>query len=191
NVVTSQKHVSETILETLLVASIALKYTQSNSMCVAYDGQVIGMGAGQQSRIHCTRLACDKADKWLLQQHPRIQEARFQRGVKRVDKFNLIDQYLMWEHLSPTEAAAMLAGFATPPEPLSREERAAWIGRYDGICLSSDAFIPFRDNVDRAHRSHVQYIAQTGGGLRDDDVIAAAEQYGMTMILTGLRLFLH
>ena len=191
NVVTSHKHVPDDVLETLIVATIALKYTQSNSVCVAYDGQVIGMGAGQQSRIHCTRLACDKADKWLLQQHPRVLAAKFQRRVKRVDKFNLIDQHLMWDQLSKTEETTMLEGFATPPEPLGSQERAVWIGQFNGICLSSDAFIPFRDNVDRASRSHVQYIAQTGGGLRDADVIAAAEQYGMTMILTGLRLFLH
>ena len=188
---TSQKQVPDDVLKTLLVATVALKYTQSNSVCVAYDGQVIGMGAGQQSRIHCTRLACDKADKWFLQQHPRVLSP-FQRGVKRVDKFNLIDQYLMREQLSQTEETAMLAGFATPPEPLTSPERAAWIEQYNGICLSSDAFIPFRDNVDRASRSHVQYIAQTGGGLRDADVIAAAEAVpGMTMMLTGLRLFLH
>lgn len=191
NVVTSHKHIPDAVLETLIVATIALKYTQSNSVCVAYDGQVIGMGAGQQSRIHCTRLACDKADKWFLQQHPRVLAAPFQRGVKRVDRFNLVDQYLMWDQLSTTEEAAMLAGFRTRPQPLDSQERAAWIGQFNGICLSSDAFIPFRDNVDRASRSHVQYIAQTGGGLRDDDVIAAAEQYGMTMIMTGLRLFLH
>jgi len=191
NVVTPNKHVPDDALETLMVATIALQYTQSNSVCVAYDGQVIGMGAGQQSRIHCTRLACDKADKWLLQQHPRVLAAHFQRRVKRVDKLNLIDQYLMWDQLSKTEETAMLEGFTTPPVPLESQERAAWIGQCNGICLSSDAFIPFRDNVDRASRSHVQYIAQTGGGLRDADVIAAAEQYGMTMILTGLRLFLH
>ena len=191
NVVTSNKHVPDDVLETLIVATIALKYTQSNSVCVAYDGQVIGMGAGQQSRIHCTRLACDKADKWLLQQHPRVLEAHFQRRVKRVDKFNLIDQYLMWDQLSKTEETAMLEGFTTSPAPLESQERAVWLGQFSGLCLSSDAFIPFRDNVDRASRSYVQYIAQTGGGLRDADVIAAAEQYGMTMILTGLRLFLH
>jgi len=191
NVVTPNKHVPDDALETLMVATIALQYTQSNSVCVAYDGQVIGMGAGQQSRIHCTRLACDKADKWLLQQHPRVLAAHFQRRVKRVDKLNLIDQYLMWDQLSKTEETAMLEGFTTPPVPLESQERAAWIGQCNGICLSSDAFIPFRDNVDRASRSHVQYIAQTGGALRDADVIAAAEQYGITMILTGLRLFLH
>jgi AICAR transformylase/IMP cyclohydrolase PurH len=191
NVVTSQTHIADDVLETLVVATIALKYTQSNSVCVAYDGQVIGMGAGQQSRIHCTRLACDKADKWFLQQHPHVLAARWQRGMRRVDKFNAIDQYLMWDQLSQSEETAMLASFTTPPQPLDRQERAAWIGQCNGICLSSDAFIPFRDNVDRASRSHVQYIAQTGGGLRDADVIAAAEQYGMTMVLTGLRLFLH
>src|SRR5215831_11258741 len=191
NVVTSHKQVPDDVLETLLVATVALKYTQSNSVYVTYDGQVIGMGAGQQSRIHCTRLACDKADKWLLQQHPRVLAAPFQRRMKRVDKFNAIDQYLMWDQLSKTEETTMLEGFTTPPTPLEGQERSAWIGQCNGLCLSSDAFIPFRDNVDRASRSHVQYMAQTGGGLRDADVVAAAEQYGMTMILTGLRLFLH
>ena len=127
NVVTAQQQVPDDVLETLVVATVALKYTQSNSVCVAYDGQVIGMGAGQQSRIHCTRLACDKADKWFLQQHPRVLEAHFQRGVKRVDKFNLIDQYLMREQLSQTEEAAMLAGFATPLEPLTNPEREFWL----------------------------------------------------------------
>jgi AICAR transformylase/IMP cyclohydrolase PurH len=191
NVVTATPPVPDEVLDTLIVATIALKYTQSNSICVAYDGQVIGMGAGQQSRIHCTRLACEKAEKWLLQQHPQVLGAPYQRGLKRVDKFNLIDQYLMWGQLSQTEESAMLTGFTTPPAPLDRAARAAWLARHNGICLSSDAFIPFRDNVDRAQRSHVQYIAQTGGGLRDAEVIAAAEQYGMTMIMTGLRLFLH
>ncbi len=191
NVVTSPSRVPDDVLETLIVATIALKYTQSNSIGVAYDGQIIGMGAGQQSRIHCTRLACEKADKWLLQQHPRVLELPYQRGVKRVDKLNLVDQYLMWDQLSSREEAAMLSSFTTPPVPLDRAERAAWLAQYDGICLSSDAFIPFRDNVDRAHRSHVHYIAQTGGGLRDAEVIAAAQQYGMTMMMTGLRLFLH
>jgi AICAR transformylase/IMP cyclohydrolase PurH len=188
---TSTVSLSNDVLRTLIVGTIALKYTQSNSVCIAYDGQVIGMGAGQQSRIHCTRLACDKADKWLLQQHPRVQEAKFKPRLKRVDKFNLIDQYLSWEQLSETEEAAMLAGFAEPPTPLTRAQRLSWLHTFDGICLCSDAFIPFRDNIDRASRSHVQVVAQTGGGLRDVDVTAAAEQYGMTMIHTGLRLFAH
>lgn len=188
---TPDASVSNDVMRTLIVGTIALKYTQSNSVCIAYDGQVIGMGAGQQSRIHCTRLACDKADKWLLQQHPRMQAPKFRPRLKRVDKFNLVDQYLSWEHLSETEEDAMLAGFAEPPTPLARAERLAWLQTFDGICLCSDAFIPFRDNIDRASRSHVQYVAQTGGGLRDANVTAAAEQYGMTMIHTGLRLFAH
>jgi AICAR transformylase/IMP cyclohydrolase PurH len=181
----------EAVVRTLIVGTIALKYTQSNSVCVAYDGQVIGMGAGQQSRIHCTRLACEKADKWLLQLHPRLREAKFKPGVKRVDKFNLIDQYLSWDQLSATEEQTMLAGFAEPPAPLTRDERLDWMRTFQGICLCSDAFIPFRDNIDRASRSNVQYVAQTGGGLRDAEVTAAAQQYGMNMIHTGIRLFAH
>lgn len=191
NVVTSNKTVPDDVLRTLIVGTIALKYTQSNSVCVAYDGQVIGMGAGQQSRIHCTRLACDKADRWLLQLHPRVRDAAFQKGLRRVDRFNIVDQYLSWEHLSATEEKAMMDGFAAPPRPLERDERLAWFRTFQGLCLCSDAFIPFRDNIDRANRSHVQYVAQTGGALRDADVTAAAEQYGMTMIHTGLRLFAH
>lgn len=191
NVVTSNKTVPDEVLRTLMVGTIALKYTQSNSVCVAYDGQVIGMGAGQQSRIHCTRLACDKADRWLLQLHPQARDAAFRKGLKRVDRFNIVDQYLSWEHLSEIEEKAMMDGFVTLPQPLDRDERRAWFRTFHGLCLCSDAFIPFRDNIDRANRSHVQYVAQTGGALRDADVTAAAEQYGMTMIHTGLRLFAH
>jgi AICAR transformylase/IMP cyclohydrolase PurH len=190
-ILTPSGPVPEDVLQTLLVGTIALKYTQSNSVCVAYDGQVIGMGAGQQSRIHCTRLACDKADKWLLQLHPRVRDAQFHKGTKRVDKFNLLDQYLSWEQLSETEAQAMCAGFHPPPVPLTRAERHDWVRTFQGLCLCSDAFIPFRDNIDRASRTNVQYVAQTGGGLRDADVTAAAQQYGMTMIHTGVRLFAH
>jgi AICAR transformylase/IMP cyclohydrolase PurH len=188
---TTPTTIPEDVLRTLLVGTIALKYTQSNSVCVAYDGQVIGMGAGQQSRIHCTRLACDKADKWLLQQHPRIRQATFQKRLKRVDKFNLIDQYLSWDQLSVSEEQAMLQGFIDPPAPLTRAECQEWLQTFSGICLCSDAFIPFRDNIDRASRSHVQYVAQTGGGLRDAEVTAAAAQYGMVMMHTGVRLFAH
>jgi AICAR transformylase/IMP cyclohydrolase PurH len=191
HLVSPGKSVPDDVLRTLIVGTIALKYTQSNSVCVAYDGQVIGMGAGQQSRIHCTRLACDKADKWLLQQHARVRGAKFRPRLKRVDKFNVIDQYLSWEHLSEIEERAMLEGFAESPPPLTRAERLAWLHTFDGICLCSDAFIPFRDNIDRASRSQVQYVAQTGGALRDADVTAAAEQHGMVMIHTGLRLFAH
>ena len=191
NVVTRERSVPEDVLDTLIVATIALKYTQSNSVCLAYDGQVIGMGAGQQSRIHCTRLAGDKADKWFLQQHPAVLQASFAEGLSRVDKTNAIDQYLLWDQLSVSEEKAMLECFSTVPERLDREARQAWINSFEGVCLSSDAFFPFRDNIDRASRSNVQYIAQPGGAMRDDLVIEAAEQYGMTMMMTGLRCFQH
>ena len=183
--------VPERIVETLVVATVALKYTQSNSVCLAYDGQVIGMGAGQQSRIHCTRLASDKAEKWCLQQHPRVLGLNFKDGLKRPEKANVIDQYLLWDELSPPEERALLAGLKDMPQRISRQERHDWVGSFDGICLSSDAFIPFRDNIDRASRTNVQYVAQPGNSLRDEEVTAAASQYGMAMIHTGLRCFLH
>lgn len=191
NVVTRKKAIPEDVAETLIVATIALKYTQSNSICVAYDGQVIGMGAGQQSRVHCTRLACDKADKWFLQQHPRVLDLPFRPDLKRPEKANVVDQYLLWDQLSDAERAAMLAGLSRRPEPIGRDERIEWVRRFDGICLSSDGFIPFRDNIDRAARSHVQYVIQPGGSVRDEGVIAAADEYGMVMVESGLRLFLH
>jgi AICAR transformylase/IMP cyclohydrolase PurH len=191
NVVSAKKEVPEDVLETLVVGTISLKYTQSNSVCLAYDGQVIGMGAGQQSRIHCTRLACDKAEKWFLQQHPRVLALPFKEGLRKPEKANVVDQYLIWEQLSEPEEQAMLAGLTQKPEPISRAEGLAWIKGFDGICLCSDAFIPFRDNIDRASRGNVQYVAQAGNSLRDADVTEAAEQYGMVMIHTGMRYFLH
>lgn len=191
NPVTKNKDLPEGIVDTLVVATIALKYTQSNSVCVAFDGQVIGMGAGQQSRVHCTRLCCDKAEKWLLQQHPKVLGLKFKEGLKRAEKTNVVDQYLLWDQLSAPEVEAMLAGLAEKPEPISGQERAEWIRNIDGICISSDAFFPFRDNIDRAGRTNVQYIAQPGGSARDEDVTAAADQYGMVMVHTGLRCFLH
>ena len=191
NIVTGNRDMPDAVLDTLVVATIALKYTQSNSVCVAYEGQVIGMGAGQQSRIHCTRLACEKADKWFLQQHPLTLDLPFRKGLKRTEKTNLVDQYLLWDQLSSTEAARMLDDLEERPVPISSEERRAFISRYDGICLSSDAYIPFRDNIDRAGRSNVQYVAQTGGSTADKGVTEAADEYGMAMAHTGLRLFLH
>ena len=179
------------IARTLVVATIALKYTQSNSVCVALDGQVIGVGAGQQSRVHCTRIACDKADKWMLQQHPRVLDLRFKEGITRAGRSNVVDQYLLWEQLSQAELSTMSAALEETPEPLSRQERAEWIGSFDGLCLSSDAFFPFRDSIDRASRSNVKYVAQPGGSLRDSDVTIAAEEHDMVMIHTGLRCFLH
>ena len=191
NIVTREKTIPDEAAQTLLVATIALKYTQSNSMCVAFDGQVIGMGAGQQSRVHCTRLACDKADKWFLQQHPRVLELPFRPGLKRPEKANIVDEYLLWDQLSDPERAAMLAGLTSQPDPISRQERIEWLKRFEGICLSGDGYIPFRDNIDRAARSHVQYVIQPGGSIRDEGVIRAADEYGMVMIESGLRLFVH
>ena len=179
------------VLETLIVATVALKYTQSNSVGIAYDGQVIGMGAGQQSRVHCTRLACGKADKWLLQQHPKTLALPIRDDLPKPEKANLVDYYLLWDELSGVEKRKLREGLTADPDPLTREERADWVERFDGICLSSDAFIPFPDNLDRAAKSNVQYVAQTGGSARDDIVSAAAAEYGMTMVHTGLRLFLH
>jgi phosphoribosylaminoimidazolecarboxamide formyltransferase/IMP cyclohydrolase len=178
-------------VETLVVATIALKYAQSNSVCVAYRGQVIGMGAGQQSRVHCTRLACDKADKWFLQQHPRVLALEYQKGLTRPAKTNAVDQYLLWDQLADAEREALGQALVRVPEPLTRRERADWIARFDGVCLSSDAYFPFRDSIDRANKSHVQYVAHPGGSLRDDEVIAASDQYGMVVAHTGLRCFLH
>ena len=178
-------------LATFLVATIALKYAQSNSVCLAYEGQVIGMGAGQQSRVHCTRLACAKADKWLLQQAPRVLDLPFKDGQGRSDKTNAIDALLLWDELSQAELDALLPLLTQQPKPFTPEERTEFIASVDGIALSSDAFIPFRDNIDRASRSNVQYVLQTGGAARDDLVTEAADQYGIVMIHSGMRWFLH
>ena len=191
NVVSENKTVSEETIETLLVAAISLKYTQSNSISVAYDGQIVGIGAGQQSRIHCTRLASDKADKWFLQRHPKVRGLDFKDGIKKVDKTNLIDQYLLWDSLSSCEEEMMLQNFNTKAEPISREERIEWNRQYRDICLGSDAFIPFRDNIDRASRSNIQHIVETGGSLRTPYIVEACNEYDMTLTHTGIRSFLH
>lgn len=189
--VTDRRELPPEAVRDLLVATIAAKYAQSNTVSVAYDGQVIGLGAGQQSRIHCTRLACDKADKWMLQQHPRVMDLPFADGLKRPERTNAIDQFLLWDQLSPPERDQLRAALKADPQPLTHDERERWIARFGGLSLSSDAFIPFRDNLDRAQRSGVKYVAQTGGSIADEGVIAAANAYGMTMVLTGLRLFHH
>lgn len=178
-------------VDSLLVASIAMKYTQSNSIAVACDGQIIGIGAGQQSRIHCTRLACDKADKWMLQSHPRVLALPFRKGTRKVDKANIVDQFLLWDDLSGREQADLTALLDGTPEPISRDEREDWIKRFDPVVLSSDAYIPFRDNIDRAARSNVRYVAHTSGSMRDGEVAAAAAEYGMAVVETGIRAFLH
>jgi len=191
HIVSADKKLPEDARDTLIVATIALKYTQSNSICVAYDGQVTGMGAGQQSRIHCTRLACDKADKWFLQQHPKTLDLAFKKTLKRLEKTNIVDQYILWDQLSEPEEAQMMSGLDNTPARITQGDRLAWLAQFDGICLSSDAYIPFRDNIDRAQRSNVQYIAQTGGSARDGEVTKAGDEYGIVMVHTGLRLFVH
>ncbi len=189
-VVTARKPIPDDARTNMLVATLALKYTQSNSVCLAYDGQTIGIGAGQQSRIACTRIACAKADKWLLRLHPRVRGLDFKKGTSRTEKANAIDLYLE-EDATEAEVAAWRLNFNTAPVPLSRDEKHEWLARFDGVALSSDAFIPFRDNIDRAARSGVRYVVQTGGSSRDEGIIRAADEYGMVMAFTGLRLFHH
>ena len=182
---------SPEVTESLLVGTTALKYAQSNSVCVAYDGQVIGLGAGQQSRIHCTRLACDKADKWMLQFHPKVQALVFQKGLSKPEKANVVDQYLLWDELSCQEQKDVISKLKIVPESLSRKEKVAWVREFDKLCLSSDAYIPFRDNIDRAARSNIQYIAHPGGSVRDAIVKNACTEQNIHLLETGLRCFLH
>ena len=174
----------------LIIATIALRYTQSNSVCAAADGQVIGLGAGQQSRIHCTRLACAKADRWMLQQHPQVLALPLRAGLRRADRINAREQYIAWNELSGAERGQLPALIDPLPPPLSESERAEWIGRFANV-LSHDAFIPFRDNIDRCQASAVRYVLQPGGSAADAEVIAAADSYGIAMALTGHRLFRH
>jgi len=190
-IVSKRKNVPEDAVQSLLACTVALKYTQSNSVGLAYDGQIIGMGAGQQSRIHCTRLACAKAEKWLLQQHPRVLDLEFKRGLGRPEMTNVVDAYLLWDELADAEKAWLRDQLDAEPEPLDRAEREAWIAGVEGICCSSDAFFPFRDSIDRLSRTHVRYVLQPGGSARDDLVTEAADHYGMVMIHSGLRCFLH
>ena len=190
NVVTREQAIPPEAQLDLLVATIALRYTQSNSVCVANGGQVIGLGAGQQSRIHCSRIACTKADRWMLQQHPRVLELPFDDALKRPQRFTAREQFIAHDELSPAEQAHLASQMTEPAEPLRVEERRAWIGAFSNV-LSHDAFMPFRDNVDRAQASAVRYILQPGGSIADAGVIAAADEYGMAMAFSGLRLFHH
>jgi phosphoribosylaminoimidazolecarboxamide formyltransferase/IMP cyclohydrolase len=159
-------------------------------VCLAYNGQVTGAGAGQQSRVHCTRLAANKSDLWFLRQHPAVLDLQFVRGLSRADKNNAIDVFLL-EEVSPAEQAAWEQAFRVVPTRLTGEEKRAWLDNVSGVALSSDAFFPFRDSIDRAARSGVRYVAQPGGSLNDEGVIAACDEYGMVMALTQLRLFHH
>jgi len=190
NIVTKKKDLPETAVRDLVVGSITLKYTQSNSVAFAAGGQAIGIGAGQQSRVHCTRLAGSKADTWWLRQHPRILEATFKDGLSRAEMNNAIDQYLLRDP-TPLEEQAWKQAFDPAPEPLSAEERADWIGKLGGVSLASDAFFPFRDSIDRAAQSGAAYVVQPGNSARDDIVIEACDEHGMVMAFSGLRLFHH
>ena len=191
NVVTQQKEFSEEAVRDLLVALITLKYTQSNSVCYAKDGQAIGVGAGQQSRIHCTRLAGNKADIWHLRQHPKVLALPFVENIRRPDRDNTIDVYLSDDAQDVLADGKWQQFFTEQPEELTREEKKAFLAQQSGVSLGSDAFFPFGDNIERAHRSGVQYIAEPGGSIRDDHVIDTCDHYGMVMAFTGMRLFHH
>ena len=190
NVVTTKRELTADAKRDLAVATIAIKYTQSNSVCLATDGQVIGLGAGQQSRIHCTRLASGKADLWWLRQHPLVRALEFKRGLSRSDRDNAIDLFLSDERTA-FEDRMLVEALADPAEPLTHDAKRGWLDAQTGVCLSSDAFFPFRDNIDRAARSGVKYILQAGGAMRDEDLVEAANSHGMVMVLSGVRLFHH
>ncbi len=191
SIVTENKEISSEAKRDLLIALITLKYTQSNSVCYAKGGQAIGIGAGQQSRIHCTRLAGQKADNWLLRQCPKVLELPFKDGVGRPDRDNAIDVYMSDDYEDVIGEGQWQRFFTRQPEPLTREEKREWLSKMDDVALGSDAFFPFSDNIDRAYRSGVKYIAQPGGSVRDDIVIKACDEYGMVMYFSGMRLFHH
>ena len=191
NIVTQNREMPAAAKRDLLISLIALKYTQSNSVCYAKDGQTIGVGAGQQSRIHCTRLAGGKADLWHSRQHPAVLALPFRDDVKRPDRDNAIDVYLSEDWDDVLRANVWPRLFNERPEPLLREEKQAWLSQYQDVCLGSDAFFPFGDNIERAAKSGVRYVAQPGGSIRDEQVIETCDRFGIVMAMTGLRLFHH
>ena len=191
NIVTENKDLPESAKRDLIVALITLKYTQSNSVCYAKDGQAIGVGAGQQSRIHCTRLAGNKADIWYLRQCPKVLALPFKDTIRRPDRDNTIDVYISDDYEDVLADGVWEQFFTVKPEPLTKEEKKAWLATFEGVSLGSDAFFPFGDNIERAKRSGVQYIAQPGGSIRDDNVIDTCNKYNMIMAFTGIRLFHH
>ncbi|WP_368241646.1 phosphoribosylaminoimidazolecarboxamide formyltransferase [Intestinimonas butyriciproducens] len=191
NIVTENKTLPEAAKRDLVLSLITLKYTQSNSVCYVKDGQAIGVGAGQQSRIHCTRLAGGKADNWLLRQHPKVLALPFLPGIRRPDRDNAIDVYISDEYEDVLAEGVWQNTFTERPQVLTVEEKKAWIARQTGVSVGSDAFFPFGDNVERARRSGVSYIAQPGGSIRDDHVINTCNKYGIVMAFTGMRLFHH
>ncbi|MDY4518439.1 MAG: phosphoribosylaminoimidazolecarboxamide formyltransferase [Candidatus Spyradocola sp.] len=191
NIVTENKELPEKALIDLQIAMITLKYTQSNSVCYVYGGQAIGIGAGQQSRIHCTRLAGSKADNWFLRQHPKVLNLKFKKGLGRANRDNAIDVYIGNESEDVLGDDVWADTFEERPEPLTAEEKKEWIAKFSGVSLGSDAFFPFGDNIERARRSGVTYLAQPGGSIRDDQVIETCNKYNMVMAFTGIRLFHH
>jgi len=191
NIPTKNKTFTEDAKRDLIISLITLKYTQSNSVCYVKDGQAIGIGAGQQSRIHCTRLAGSKADEWWLRQCPKVMNLPFKKGIRRADRDNTINIYISDEYEDVLQDGAWQQFFTECPEPLTREERKDWIAKNTGVALGSDAFFPFGDNIERAHKSGVEYIAQAGGSIRDDHVIDTCDKYNIAMAFTGVRLFHH
>ena len=191
NVVTDYKEIPDAAKRDLMISLITLKYTQSNSVCYVKDGQAIGIGAGQQSRVHCTRLAGNKADNWFLRQAPQVLGLEFVDGIKRADRDNAIDVYIGEEYMDVLADGVWEKLFKVKPPVFTREEKRAWLDRMQDVTLGSDAFFPFGDNIERAHKSGVKYIAQPGGSVRDDHVIETCNKYGMAMVFTGIRLFHH
>ncbi len=191
NIVTENHDLPQEAKIDLVLSLITLKYTQSNSVCYAKGGQVIGVGAGQQSRIHCTRLAGNKADVWYLRQHKKVLELPFKQNIRRADRDNTIDVYISDDYMDVLADGMWEQFFTHKPELLSRDEKRAWLDTLTGVALGSDAFFPFGDNIERAHKSGVAYIAQPGGSIRDDHVIETCNKYGITMAFTGIRLFHH
>ena len=191
NIVTANKDLPESAIRDLKLALITLKYTQSNSVAYAKDGQAIGIGAGQQSRVHCTRLAGQKADNWWMRQNPKVLALPFRPDIRRADRDNTIDVYIGDEYEDVLRDGTWELFFTEKPEPLTVEEKKAWLAKNTGVALGSDAFFPFGDNIERAHKSGVCYIAEPGGSIRDDNVIETCDRYGITMVFNGVRLFHH
>lgn len=191
NIVTKNKDIPAEAMRDLKISLITLKYTQSNSVCYVKDGQAIGVGAGQQSRIHCTRLAGSKADNWWLRQCPKVLDLPFREGIRRADRDNAIDLYIGEEYMDVLADGAWEKVFTRKPEVFTREEKRTWLDKMTDVTLGSDAFFPFSDNIERAHKSGVRYVAEPGGSVRDDAVIECCDKYGMAMAFTGIRLFHH
>jgi phosphoribosylaminoimidazolecarboxamide formyltransferase/IMP cyclohydrolase len=189
--VTRRVTIDESATRDLLIATIVVKYCQSNAVCITRDGQTLGIGVGQQSRIQCTRIACDKAELWWLRWHPDVQELRLRAGLKLFERANALEGFLRWSETTDREHERILTAFESSPVPITSTQREEWVNQLDNLSLSSDGFIPFRDNIDRAARAGVGYILQPGGSTRDEEVIAACDEYGMWMGFSGLRLFYH